>query len=345
MLLAVLMAACGSTVGSGVARPSPSSTPIPWLADVAVPTPLPTPTIPPQPTGMRECVAAEIRTATPRGQGAGGWATRSVILASAGRSSCLLVGPTSVAYMDGETAVVTSVLSAPPSWSGPGWVVLQPGNVPLEGPRAGQARLTLETYGDCHHATMNAIAMTFAGHTGTVIAPTESQTVGGRCDDPGAPQHLSLGWWALGPSQLPDFPIPAPFPLGFTIDPPPVAFASEPLRYLLRVRNIGATTFTWPFGCPIYVESLGGREVSPTAVPGHAKQPPDKVYAGFAKELHPLDCAAGGPIAPGAEIAFEMRIDVPRDAYGADTLYWNIAGPFPTGSASAPIEFLAPRRY
>jgi hypothetical protein len=74
------------------------------------------------------------------------------------------------------------------------------------------------------------------------------------------------------------------------------------------------------------------------------KQPPDKIYAGFAKELHPLDCLAGGPIPPGGEVVFEMRIDVPRDAYGTDTLYWNIAGPFPSGSASAPIEFLAPRR-
>jgi hypothetical protein len=89
-------------------------------------------------------------------------------------------------------------------------------------------------------------------------------------------------------------------------------------------------------------------------VPGLPREPwrprgdgvgrPGKTYVGVAKELHLLNCAGAGTIAPGGELAFEMRVTVPRDAYGPETLYWNIAGPFPSVAASAPIEFLAPRR-
>jgi hypothetical protein len=172
--------------------------------------------------------------------------------------------------------------------------------------------------------------------------------VGGRCDVPG--ERLSLGifsplfpaWWSTKP---PERTAAAP-PLAFTIEAPSVAFAGEELSYVMRIRNTSPTPYAWDDGCPVYLENLGGREATASAVPDHGGkwEPPAKTYVGVAKELHLLNCAGAGTIAPGGELAFEMRVTVPRDAYGPETLYWNIAGPFPSVAASAPIEFLAPRR-
>lgn len=339
LLLTLLVVSCGSTVAAPRATQTPS--PIPWIADIVRPTPVPTPTVPPPPIGTRSCAASDVTTLAPRGQGAGGWTTRAVIVANATTTPCVIAGPTSVAYLDGGVAVIARTGTAPATWSTPGWVVLDPGNVPAVGPHVGQAWLMLQTYGDCEHATMNAIAITFTAPTGTIIVPVERQGVGGRCDAPGQP--LTLGWGGLGPTQLPDYPsVPGP-PFSFRIEAPVIAFAGEPMRYVVWIRNTSATAYRWDDGCPIYLEWLGGRELTPTEVPGRvSKPPPERTFAGFAKEPHSLNCTAAGIIAPGPEVAFEMFIDVPRDALGPDTLRWEL---IPGGrQASSPIEFLPPRR-
>jgi len=189
---------------------------------------------------------------------------------------------------------------------------------------------------------------TFAPPTGEVRIPMLPASVGGRCDAPGMPLNLGIffplapAWWTTHPPER----TAAPAPLTFSIDAPSVAFAGETLSYAVRVRNILAAPFGWSEGCPIYLESLGGREAPLPVVPDRSGkwELPAKTYLGVAKEVHPLNCAAAGAIAPGRELAFEMRLEVPHDAYGTETLDWSIAGPFPNGSASAPIEFLAPRR-
>lgn len=349
LLLGLLFVSCAEHVVASPpssSPPVPSTTLVPWLAAAAHPTPIPDPTVPPRPTGVRECTNAELAGGVGRGQGAGGWWIRTVVIADLGPTRCLIGGPSAVAYLDAAGAIiVTADGFGTPTWGAPGWAVLEPSRgVTLFGPVAGEALAILQTWGDCGHATLGAVRLTFSGSIGTLVVPAEPQPVGGRCDSP--TERLGLTGLPLRASELPPYPTPRLLPLSFSIAAPSIAFAGETLAYVVHIRNTTSSSYSWNDGCPIYVESLGGREVSPTAVPGHAKQPPDKIYAGFAKEVHPLDCAAGGPIAPGAEIVFEMRIEVPRDAYGTDTLYWNIvAGPFPTASASAPIEFLAPRRY
>jgi len=344
LVLAILLASCGSTVAAPQTTTPPGTpTPIPWIADVARPTPMPTPTIPPPPIGIRACAAAEISAAIPRGQGAGGWAIRNVIVANAGTSACVITGPISVALLDGAATIIARTGTAPLSWSAPGWAVLEPGRAPAVEPYAGQARVMLQTYGDCGHATMTAIVITFAAPTGTVRIPVEPQPVSGRCDVPGEP--LVLGWGAVGPMQPPAYPTPPAPPLAYRIEAPAVAFAGEPLHYVVWIRNTATTAYRWDDGCPLYLEWLGGHEVTPTDLPGPVSKPsPDRLYAGFAKEFHPLNCGPAGTLAPDAEVAFEMSIDVPRDALGPDTLRWKIAAPLAADPATAWVDFPPPQR-
>jgi hypothetical protein len=147
---------------------------------------------------------------------------------------------------------------------------------------------------------------------------------------------------AIWPTQAARTAIPSP--LVFSIDAPSVAFAGETLSYVVRIQNVSPTSYAWGDGCPIYLEWLGGREVSPTNVPGHIVKPLDSVYAGTAKEHHTLNCAAAGAIQAGGELPFDMRIDLPRDALGSENLCWEMLPPPETTQVCAPIQFLPPRQ-
>jgi hypothetical protein len=345
MLFALLLAACGSAVAAPRTSTAPHTpSPIPWIAATAIPTPIPTPAPPARPADVRDCAAADIAAIAYRGQGAGGWWVRGVVLGNRSGAPCLVSGPRAVAYLDANGAVIAQAGIESVSWFTPGWAVVTPSSIPVDDhvSHPGQARVMLWSYGDCEHRDLHAVAVTLAGSTGMVRVTVDPQPVGGRCDAPG--QHLLVSSSPIGPTEPLSYPTtPSPLPLSFALEAPAVAFAGETMRYVVRVRNTSAHTFAWT-GCPIYIESLGGREVTPTDVPGHAPKPPDKVSAGFWKELHLLNCDAAGVLPPGADAAFEMGIDVPRDAYGPDTLTWQMAGPFETGRATTPIELLPPRR-
>ncbi len=349
-MLAVLITACGSPLSPGVAGPSANSTPIPWLAATVVPTPMPTPAPVPRPIGIPSCRAADLAGVFIGGQGATGWITRSFAIGSRATSACIVEGPVHAAYVDarGQPIVATTEESAQRN---AGWAVLGPRSAPTGGDDRlnGEAMIGLATYGDCGPApALASVTFTFAPPTGDVRIPMQPASVGGRCDAPGMPLNLgiffplALAWWSTQPPER----TAAPAPVTFAIDAPSVAFAGETLSYVVRVRNSSTTLFAWSDGCPIYLEWLGGREAPLPVVPDRTGkwELPAKTYLGVAKELHLLNCAAAGAIAPGGELAFEMRLDVPRDAYGTETLYWSVAGPLPNGSAGAPIEFLAPRR-
>jgi len=344
VLLALLLAACGSTLSPGVARPSPSSKPVPWLAAPAHPTPIPDPTVPPQPGGVRVCKSTELVGGAGRGQGAGGWWTRTIVIADFSESKCLVAGPTAVEYLDatGATIVAADSFTAP-SWGTPGWAIIEPAReVTLIGPVSGEALVMLQTYGDCGHALLRAVRITFAGPTGTIVVPVESQPVGGRCDSP--TQRLGLSGMPIRPSELPPYPTPPPLPLTFAIDAPSVAFAGEPLPYVVRVSNAMPSPYAWGQGCPIYLEWLGGRDVSPTNVPGHIVKPLDPVYAGTAKEFHSLNCGTAGAVPARGELRFDMRMDLPRDALGPEKVCWAMLQPPETTQVCATIEFLPPRQ-
>ncbi|HEV2251026.1 MAG TPA: hypothetical protein VGT60_11030 [Candidatus Limnocylindria bacterium] len=342
----LVVASCGAhSVAASGPTPSPVRSNVPWVADGARPTPIPEPTVEPRPTAVPDCRASDLVGVAYRGQGAGGWWVRGLMLGNRGEARCVVAGPLSAAYLDAAGAAIATAGVRSPTWSSPGWAVLEPRSLPVDDHviHPGQARITLESYGDCEHRELRAIAVTFATPAAVIRFAVEPQPVGGRCDAPG--QRLGVSSWAIAPTEPPVFPTPAPLPLAFAINAPAVAFAGESLTYVVRVTNAAAAPYTWGHGCPIYLESLPGREATPSLVPdrGGKWEPPARTYAGFAKELHPLNCAGAGAIPAGGEASFEMRIAVPRDALGPETLHWEIASPLPNVHVTAPLEILPPR--
>ena len=80
--------------------------------------------------------------------------------------------------------------------------------------------------------------------------------------------------------------------------------------------------------CPYYVESLGGRVVgNTTPPPGFPSAKPwrgEPIYAGYAKEAYELNCADVQSIPAGGAATFAMRLRVPLDAAGPETLRWHL---------------------
>jgi hypothetical protein len=341
--LALLLVACGGTGTGGLgATPPPPPTPVPWLAADAVLTPRPQPSVPPPPAGVPDCTAAELRLAATGGTGGGGWWVRAVVLTTAGTRPCLVRGPVATALRDGDGPVIEGAISTAPSWSEPGWAVLAPGEPfdPLTR-RPGQGQLTLTSYGDCARATFDAVTIGFVGPV-TAVAHVTRQPVGGRCDSPG--QVLRLHVSLLGPAEPLALPTVPPMPLAARIEAPAAAFAGETLRFVVWLRTTAAASYDWRDGCPDYLEWLGGHPVPATDAPGRVAKPEPPAYAGATKERHPLNCAAAGPLLPGSERAFEMRIAVPPDARGTDTLRWDLPYAGAPDAATARIEVLPPRR-
>ncbi|HEX6061844.1 MAG TPA: hypothetical protein VF001_07215 [Candidatus Limnocylindria bacterium] len=256
-------------------------------------------------------------------------------------------GPTRATYLDAqgrpivETTPEAATLNAR-------WAVLGPLSAPsaADDHRDGEAMIGLATYGDCGPApALASVTFTFGPPTGDVRIPmVPPKGVGGRCDVPGMTLALGIflplapAWWSTRPPE----PSHAPSPLTFTIDAPSIAFAGETLVYLVHVRNSSAAPYEWGEVCPSYLEWLGGREVTPTSVPGHLAKPANPVYAGLAKETHLLNCAAAGAVAPNGQVAFEMHLDLPRDALGTEMLCWERML-WPATQGCEPVEFLAPR--
>jgi len=346
LLLAAVLVSCGSTVGAPGALPSPTRSPIPWLAAAAVSTPMPTASPVPRPVDVPSCRGADVAGVFIGGQGATGWITRTFAIGSRATTSCIVDGPIRATYVDSQgVAIVAS--SDESARLNTDWVVLGPRSAP-SGPDDrldGQAMIVLATYGDCGPAPVLAsVTLTFKP-TGDVHIPMTPARVGGRCDSPGMPLRLGIfsplapAWWTIQPPIR--TPVPSPF--AFAIDAPSVAFAGETLSYVVRIRNVSPAPFSWSDGCPIYLEWLGGRELSPTNVPGHIVKPLDPVYAGIAKESHALNCRPAGAIAPNGEVGFEMQLAVPRDALGSERLSWEMMFWPEDGPASAAVEFFAPR--
>jgi hypothetical protein len=342
LLLAIVVAvACGRPAAGVAPLASPTPTPVPWIADAAHPTPFPIPTSTPRPTGVRGCASSDLVGVFDGGQGAGGSITRGFVIGNRSDTPCIVDGPIRAAYVDahGGEIVATNIQSTSLT---AGWVVLGALTEPVAGSahREGQAFIGLATYGDCGSAIgVAAVALTFTEPTNQVVIPMAAARVGGRCDVP--EQRLQLGiFFALGPAATPLPPqTPAPRLLSFAIEAPPTAMAGAALDYVVRIRNVSAQPYTWEGGCPLYLEWLGGHEITPTIRPSAVskQEVPFPVYAGGVKELHSLNCGPAGVIPSGADVGFEMHINVPADARGPDMLRWEIIGEVPLGSASAAI--------
>jgi len=343
VLVVVILVGCESsaTGSSSVVPALPTATPVPWIADLALATPFPTAAPTPRPSGLRSCASSDLVGVFEGGQGAGGWITRVFRIGNRTASSCILDGPIRAAYLDaaGKEIVATSVDAASINSR---WVVVSAWTEPVaSSPRlTGQALIGLATYGDCGPAPfLAAVALTFSEPTDRVVIPMAPTRIGGRCDAP--EESLGLGIFfplSPAPTEMPQ-QTPAPQRLSFSIEAPHTAPAGAPLTYAVRIRNVSAEPYTWSDGCPLYLEWLVGHEVDPTNRPNAvSKQEPSRpTYVGGVKETHPLNCLAAGAIAPGADVTFEMRISVPPDARGPDSLRWQIVGPDSSSGASAAI--------
>ena len=133
-------------------------------------------------------------------------------------------------------------------------------------------------------------------------------------------------WAPLGAQPTPN-PTPSPAPLHASLSAALSARAGSVLEYTVTLTDVTAEPVVLD-PCPYYVESLGGRVVgNTTPPPGFPSAKPwrgEPIYAGYAKEAYELNCADVQSIPAGGAATFAMRLRVPLDAAGPETLRWHL---------------------
>jgi hypothetical protein len=329
-ILSVVLAACGDHAGSALSggSGSPASSPVPWISAPASFAPIPTATPEPIPTGMRACRAVDLEARHEWAQGGGGWWSGNLLL-TARADACLIHGLVELRFLDplGDEIVRTT----PPR---PGafrdWAV------------AGEVQVQWLLSNWCEpRVPVGAIVVLLPGDPAPIIARLDPPMgVGARCNSANAPKGATT--MAVGPRPtLEPVATPSPAIWAAHIDAPSTTVAGETLRYVVTLTNLTSGALVLD-PCPSYLEWLGGHplptEAPPSNFPSFKIWVPIVRYAGGVKESHVLNCVSAPSIKSGASTAFEMRIAVPADANGSDTLRWAFFGGTP--SASAPITIV-----
>lgn len=342
VLAATLIVGCGDHVGQAAGAGATAS-PIPWTSAKPSFPPYVRPTAAPVPTDVARCDPHALRIDPGDYQGAMGSLYGVVFLDNISSVSCLVEGPFTARFItrSGRIALTTNVTPLPAAQSAPltpGWAI------------AGRVQIQWSALW-CHvDDPIVAFELTYEG---VAFRASERPFSGGNaCDVLGA-NGASATVWPFGPRPTAP-PPPVPSVIVPTIEAPARVVAGQTLTYTVSLRNTSnADVRLEP--CPNYIEWLGGRLVGAgTPPPGFPSSKPwigDKTYIGAAKEGYALNCS-GVTIAAGRATTFEMRLQVPIDALGHDTLRWMLAGPaenqasFPLeieAQASAPIEIGAGR--
>lgn len=162
------------------------------------------------------------------------------------------------------------------------------------------------------------------------LGPTSERSAIGSPDCMSAPETPppSLGY--TGPFRVPGTPEPPEpnpvdsLPVRVDIPPLPSARPGETLDFTVTLTD--DSPFGKPFGlgdpCPSYTERL--------FLPS-ARQSIDRQLL--------LNCADAGVLAPGASLAFEMRLSIPADApSGSGTLIWQLGDRGP--AIKVPIQIV-----
>jgi len=331
-ILSLALAACGdhaSTALSG-ATDRPIGTPIPWISAAASFPPVPTVTPEPIPTDVRPCQAADLSAEHQGAQGAGGsWSGALLLTARADR--CLVHGLVELRFLDAlDHEIVRSKSSAPGALRD--WAV------------AGEIQVQWLLSNWCEpRVPVGAIVVMLPGDPTPIVAHlVPPMGVGARCNSADVPKGATT--MSVGPRPT---PVPAatqaPATLAAHIDAPSTAFAGETLRYLLTLTNLTSGALVLA-PCPSYLESLGGHPL-PTAAPP-SNFPTFKIwdaivrYEGGVKESHLLNCSDAPSLGPAASITFEMRLEVPANAVGSDTLRWQVIAVGGAPIASAPVTIV-----
>jgi hypothetical protein len=307
-------------------------TPIPWISAPASFGPRPTPTVEPIPTGVRACRAADLLARHEGAQGAGGWWTGTLLLTPRAEQ-CLIHGLVELRFLDPlGHEIVRSTPSAPGAFRD--WAVV------------GEAQVQWLLSNWCEpRPSVGAILVMLPGDPTPVVARLDPPMgVGARCNSADGVKGATT--MSVGPRPTPE-PITSPPParLAARIDTPPATVAGDTLRYIVTLTNLTSATFALD-PCPSYIESLGGHALPTPAPPSNwpTFKPwvPIVPYAGNAKESHRLNCDEATSIGAGASVTFEMRLAVPADAVGADTLRWQVIAGLGELTASAPITIVRP---
>lgn len=318
----LLLVACGDHVSpaanAGLPAPSPRASVIPWVSAAPMSYSYAPPTVPPIPSAIPRCSPSALRLDPGGYQGAmGSWAG-VLYLENTTSRPCLVEGPFMARFVarSGRLALATDVKPLPAAQSSPltpGWAL------------AGRVQIRWQAFWCDQQDPIVTIEIIYAGTT--YLAPQRPFTGGSACDFATTRGNASV--WPFGPAPT---PVPSPPPPSFRarIDAPPSARAGETLLYHVILTNVGSDEVRLD-PCPFYLEWLGGRPIATTTPPPDFPSSKPWVgrttYAGAAKESYSLNCAAVKEINAGTSVTFEMRLAVPLDAVGEETLRWSLAGP------------------
>jgi len=336
-ILSLVLAGCGDHVGtalsggpgSATSAPIPARTVVPWISAPASFAPVPTATLEPIPT-MRACRAADLQAEYEGGQSAGPWSTGSLLIA-ARVDPCLIRGLLELRFLDpvGHELVRTT----PPR---PGafrdWAV------------AGEVQVQWLLSNWCEpRVPVGAIVVLLPGDPTPIVVRFDPPIgVGARCTSVEAPKGATTMWVGPRPTLEPA-PTRTPARLAAQIDAPSTTIAGETLRYTVTLTNLTSGVLVMD-PCPSYLEWLAGHSLPtaapPSNFPSFKAWDPIVRYSGGVKESHLLNCVDAPSIASGASITFEMRLAVPADAIGSDTLRWQVIAEVGAPSASAPITIV-----
>ncbi len=282
------------------------------------------------PTNVAACRAVDLVAGHVDAQAGAGWWGGGVRLTAHGQR-CLLRGPVGLRFIDtAGREIVRSVPTA--AGTERDWAVL------------GEARVDWGWGNWCVPGlTLGSIVVVLPDDPTPIVARIDpSLPVGARCSVPNAPTIVSAG--PVRPWPVPVVSVTAPpASLAVRIDAPNAVLAGDTLHYVVTLTNLTSGTHALD-PCPSYIESLGGHALPTLAPPSNwpTLKPwiPNVPYAGVAKESHRLNCGDAPSIGAAASIAFEMRLAVPADAVGSDTLRWQVIDGLGELTASAPIAIV-----
>ena len=278
------------------------------------------PTAAPVPTGIPRCDPHSLRIDPGDYQGAMGSLYGVVFLDNTSSRSCLVDGPFTARFItrSGRIALTTEVVPMPAEQSDPstpGWAV------------AGRVRVEWEAFWCQADDPIVAIELVYAG---VAFKANERPLVGGAvCDALGAHAgHASV--WPFRPQPAPA-PPPVPSVLRPTIEGPARVVAGTTLTYTVSLANTSSVEVRLD-PCPNYSEWLLGRPSGTNF----------KMRIGGAREGHALNCTSLFSIPAGGTVSLEMRLRVPADALGSETLRWMLDD-LGANQAAAPLEIEAAR--
>jgi hypothetical protein len=325
LLCLVTAQACGEHVDSTLSA-AVTASPIPWTSAPPRSWPVATLASQPMPKQMRSCRAEDVVAEQLIGQGAGGRWTGGLRLLAAG-APCLVWGYVDVRFKDGAGVQIARAAEARATVS-QDWALL------------GEARVFWWVSNWCaRDMRVASIEAVLPSDRVPIVIPVDPpMTVGGRCDAPGSPHVFSVAPIEPTPTSVPTIAAPPVTNLGARISVRSTVTAGTRLRYVVTLTNLTTSVVSLD-PCPSYLAWLGGHPLPTSSPPpniGSKPWEPTRVYAGIVKASHQLNCAVDS-IAPLGVLTFEMFIDVPTDAVGADTLSWALVGGMPNANASITI--------